>query len=158
MHLFSFSRAMKVAVAAVIVGCAVAATGLAAGGRASTTSLTFTGVQVASSVHFVDQLPKGESAGDTISFSQILYAGRKQVGFAEVSGTLLDNTRHDADNLSGSLVLEDGTIVLQGTSLGTAATQDLAIVGGTGVYAGRHGEAVITNGPKSSTLRLRFER
>jgi hypothetical protein len=149
---------MRAAAAAVVVGLAVAAAAVAAGNRAETTYLTFTGVQVASSLHFVDQAPKGESAGDTITFSQVLYKGHRRIGFAEVSGTLLDNARHDADNLTGTLVLTDGTIALQGTSLGTTATQHLAIVGGTGVYAGKHGEAVITNGPKSSTLRLGFER
>jgi hypothetical protein len=158
MHPFSFSRTTKAAAAALIVGLAIVAAAVAAGNRASATRLTFTGFQVASSLHFVDQLPKGESAGDTISFSQVLYRGRKQVGYAEVTGTLLDNARHDADNLAGTLVLKDGTIVLQGTSLGTTPTQHLAVVGGTGVYAGKHGEAVITNGPKSSTLRVGFER
>jgi hypothetical protein len=158
MHLFSFTRTMKVAAATFTVALAVAAAALAAGSRTSTTSLTFTGVQVASSMHFVDQLPKGESAGDTITFSQVLYTGKRRVGFAEVSGTLLDNSRHDADNLTGTLILENGTIVLQGTSIGTTATQHLAIVGGTGAYAGKRGEAVITNGQRSSTLRLGFGR
>ena len=146
--------------AAAAAGIVVAATAIGASGRTSpsTTTLTLQSKQVGSSVHFVDQPPAGESPGDTVSFSQILYSRHKQVGFGEVTGTLLDNKRHDADNLTGTLILHGGTIVLQGTSLGKAATQHLAVVGGTGTYAGAHGEATITTGATLSTLRLTFER
>jgi hypothetical protein len=147
----------RLSLAAIAVGLITAASAVAAaGGQApSTTTLTFQGKQNARSAHFVDQAPLGkESPGDTISFSDTLYSAGKPVGFAEVTGTLLDNKRHDADNLSGTLILADGTIVLQGTSLGKAATQHLAVVGGTGAYAGDRGEAVVTSGPKLTTFLL----
>lgn len=146
---------LKLVGALAVLALAGAATAIAAGGRESAAgTLVLVGRQIPSSIHYVDQAPKGESAGDTISFSQTLSAGGKRVGYAEVTGTLLDNERHDADNLTGTLVLQNGTIVLQGTSLGKAPTQHLAVVGGTGAYAGARGEAAITNGPSSSILRI----
>jgi hypothetical protein len=156
---FSLSTKLKLGLAAAAIALVGAATAIAGGNQvATTTTLVLQGKQVPSSVHFVDDAPAGESAGDTISFSQTLYANHRHVGFAEVSGTLLDNKRHDADNLTGTLILRDGTIVLQGTSLGKAATQHLAIVGGTGAYADTRGEAVITNGPTLTTMRLLLNR
>jgi hypothetical protein len=159
MSILQLARKLKLAAAsAAAAGLVVAATAIASGHTLSSTTLTLQSKQVESSLHFVDQAPAGESPGDTLSFSQILYSGQKPVGFAEISGTLLDNKRHDADNLTGTLILPKGTIVVQGTSLGQAATQHLAVVGGTGTYAGAHGQATITSRATFSTLRLTFHR
>ncbi len=142
--------------AAVIATSAITASGSPA--HDTTTTLVLHGRQVPSTFHLVDQPPQSESPGDTISFSENLYARRHRVGFSEVTGTLLDNKRHDADNLTGSLILRRGTLALQGTSLGQAATQHLAIVGGTGAYAGANGQATITTGTTTDTLRLNFRK
>ena len=45
-----------------------------------------------------------------------------------------------------------------GTSLEHAPTQQVAIVGGTGAYAGARGQVTITTGQTSSTERLTFRR
>jgi hypothetical protein len=120
--------------------------------------MTLRSQQVAKSLRFVDNAPRGESAGDTVSFSENLYVGNTRAGFSEVTGTLVDSKRHDANNLTGTLVLRDGTIALQGTALGQAPTQHVAIVGGTGAYAGARGEATITAGRTFSTEALTFTR
>jgi hypothetical protein len=140
---------------------AVAASAIAASGQPSpnnNTTLVLHGTQIPSTFHLVDQPPQGESPGDTISFSENLYAGHRRVGFSEVTGTLLDNKRKDADNITGSLVLRRGTLALQATSLGQAATQHVAIVGGTGTYAGARGQGTITSGRTGDTLRLTFRQ
>ena len=61
-----------------------------------------------------------------------------------------------ATNLSGTFTLHDGTIVLEGTSLGKAPTQHVAIVGGTGAYADAHGEDTITTGRTGTTHQLTY--
>jgi hypothetical protein len=144
------------AIAAAIAATAAATAINATGAMGQSATLTLQGKQAPASFHYVDQRPKGESSGDTISFSETLFAGNTRVGFSEVSGTLADHKRHDATNLSGTLVLHDGTIVLQGTSLGQAPTQHVAIVGGTGAYTGAHGEDTITSGGTSTTHQLTY--
>jgi hypothetical protein len=151
---------MRYLTLAAVVAVAIATNAMTASGSTTntTTTLTLHAKQGARSFHFVDNPPTGESAGDTISFSDTLYKADKRVGFGEVTGTLLDNKRHDADNLTGTLILKNGTIALQGTSLGKARTQHIAITGGTGTYAGAHGQATITaTGPATSILRLTLE-
>jgi hypothetical protein len=140
------------AIAATAAGTAITANGA----PPQATTLTLTGKQVAPSFHYGDQAPRGESSGDTISFSEALYMSGTRVGFSEVTGTLADHKRHDATNLTGTLILHNGTITLQGTSLGQTPTQHVAIVGGTGAYTGAHGEDTITTGPTSTTHVLTY--
>ena len=150
-------RITSVLTALVTVAAIGATTAIASGGSTSqTTTLTLRSQQVAKSLRFVDNAPRGESAGDTVSFSENLYEGTTRVGFSEVTGTLVDSKRHDANNLTGTLILRNGTIALQGTGLGQAPTQHVAIVGGTGAYAGAHGEATIAAGRGFSTEQLTF--
>jgi hypothetical protein len=151
---------MRYLTIAAVIATAVGASAITATASTApaTATLTLHSKQVPGTFHFVDQKPAGESPGDTISFSETLYEGAKRVGFDEITGTLLDNKRHDADNLTGTLILRHGTIVLQGTSLGKTATQHLAITGGTGTYADAHGEATITTKNTTSTLRLTLQQ
>jgi hypothetical protein len=150
-------RLTPIITALITVAAIGAATAIAATDTSTqTTTMTLRAQQVAKSLRFVDNAPRGESAGDTVSFSEDLYAGNARVGFSEVTGTLVDSKRHDANNLSGTLIFRDGTIVLQGTGLGQAPTQRVAIVGGTGAYAGARGQATITAGRASSTEQLSF--
>ncbi|MGZ4186084.1 MAG: allene oxide cyclase barrel-like domain-containing protein [Solirubrobacteraceae bacterium] len=146
--------------ALVMVAAIGAATAIASTSSTSSTTqittLTLRSQQVTKSLRFVDNAPRGESAGDTVSFSENLYEGSTRVGFSEVTGTLVDSKRHDANNLTGTLILRGGTIALQGTGLGQAPTQHVAIVGGTGAYAGARGEAAITAGRAFSTEQLTF--
>ena len=104
--------------------------------------------------NFVDNAPKGESPGDAISFTDTLRQHGTVVGFAEASGTLIDQKR-DANELQGTLNLPSGQIMIGGISLGNAATQTFAIVGGTGRYEGARGTASIRTGKQGATIVLR---
>lgn len=104
--------------------------------------------------HFVDNTPKGESPGDTIQFTDVLRQHGHVVGYAEALGTLVDHAR-DIDELQGTIHLSAGEIMIAGISAGQAATQTLAIVGGTGSYASAHGTASIHTSPRATTITLR---
>lgn len=95
--------------------------------------------------------PKGTSAGDTVDFSVTLIRAGKADGRGEFAQTVVDN-RYQGINMQADLLLRDGTIELQGGGVnkrppgGAAPTRDteLAIVGGTGAYAGARGTARLT--------------
>lgn len=65
---------------------------------------------------FLDNPPRGESPGDTISFTDTLRQHGHTAGFAEVTATLVDRKR-DADELQGTFHLSGGEIMVQGSSL-----------------------------------------
>jgi hypothetical protein len=95
--------------------------------------------------------PKGTSAGDTVNFSVALLRDGKPAGRGEFAQTVVDN-RYQGVSMQAELLLPDGTIDLQGGGLnkrppgGAAPTRDstLAVVGGTGAYAGVRGTAKLT--------------
>ena len=101
--------------------------------------------------------PKGRSAGDTVTFSTTLLRDGKAAGRGEFAQTLADN-RYQGIVIQGQLLLPDGTIALQGGGLdrrppGGAAPSsenDMAIVGGTGAYAGASGTARLTDAGRTT--------
>jgi hypothetical protein len=93
-----------------------------------------------------DTPPKGTSPGDTIVFSTSLRRAGKSDGRAEFVQTVVD-PRYRGVSMRADLLLADGTLELQGAGLSRAAPggaqpssqTDMAIVGGTGAYAGASG-------------------
>jgi hypothetical protein len=138
-------------VAGVLAVAAILATSASGAPRTSWT-MVFDARQTAT--HFVDNAPNGESPGDAISFTDILLQHGKVAGFAEATGTLVDRKR-DANELQGTFDLPGGQIMIGGISLGQAATQSFAIVGGTGRYDGVRGTARIRTGAHGMTIVLR---
>jgi hypothetical protein len=135
-----------------VLGTAAILAASAAGGARHTWTMSFDAQQT--STHFVDNAPKGESPGDAISFTDTLRQHGAAVGFAEASGTLVDAKR-DANELQGTFNLRDGQIMIGGISLGNAAIQTFAIVGGTGRYQGARGTVSIRTGAHRSTITFR---
>jgi hypothetical protein len=92
--------------------------------------------------------PKGTSAGDTVDFSVALVRDGKAAGRGEFAQTVVDN-RYQGISMQAELLLPDGTLELQGGGVnkrppgGAEPTRDseLAVVGGTGAYAGARGTA-----------------
>ena len=135
-----------------LLAAAVFLAGTATSSSHQSWTLVFDAKQTAT--NFVDNAPKGESPGDAISFTDTLRQHGTVVGFAEASGTLIDQKR-DANELQGTLNLPSGQIMIGGISLGNAATQTFAIVGGTGRYEGARGTASIRTGKQGATIVLR---
>lgn len=144
-------RTKFIAVAGVLATAAVFATAATSASRQSWT-MVFDAQQTAT--HFVDNAPKGESPGDAISFTDTLRQRGAVAGFAEASGTLVDQKR-DANELQGTFDLPNGQIMINGISLGQAPTQTFAIVGGTGRYEGARGTASIRTGAHGTTIIMR---
>src|SRR5690242_6106603 len=99
----------------------------------------------------VDARPKGTSPGDVFVFSTSLRRGGKLDGRAEFVQTVVD-PRYSGISMRGDLLLSDGTLELQGAGLSHRAPggakptseTDMAIVGGTGAYAGESGSVKLT--------------
>jgi hypothetical protein len=94
----------------------------------------------------VDARPKGTSPGDVFVFSASLRRDGKPDGRAEFVQTVVD-PRYRGISMRVDLLLSDGTIELQGAGLSRRAPggaspsseTEMAIVGGTGAYAGASG-------------------
>ena len=84
-----------------------------------------------------------DPATSTRLFTDILLQHGKVAGFAKATGTLVDRKR-DANELQGTFDLPGGQIMIGGISLGQAATQSFAIVGGTArIRTGAHGMTIV---------------
>ena len=121
-------------------------------------TLTVTSKLDAKTMVMVDAAkPKGRSAGDTVSFSTTLLRNGKPAGRGEFAQTLADN-RYQGVVMQVELLLPDGTISLTGAGLNRRAPggadpraqTELAVVGGTGAYAGANGTAKLTDVGRSS--------
>jgi hypothetical protein len=94
----------------------------------------------------VDARPRGTSPGDVFVFSTSLRRDGGADGRAEFVQTVVD-PRYRGISIRADLLLADGTLELQGAGLSRrapggdrpSAETDMAIVGGTGAYAGASG-------------------
>jgi hypothetical protein len=145
-------RATLIALASALASAAVLAATATGAAQKQAWTVVLNARQTAT--HFVDNAPKGESPGDAISFTDTLRQHGAVVGFAEVTGTLVDHGR-DANELQGTIQLAKGQIMIGGISLGQAPTQTFAILGGTGRYEGARGSATIHTGAHATTITLR---
>jgi hypothetical protein len=108
----------------------------------------------------VDARPQGISPGDVFVFSTSLRSGRKLDGRAEFVQTVVD-PRYRGISVRADLLLSDGTLELQGAGLSRRAPggarprseADMAIIGGTGAYAGKRGSVKLVPGGRT-TQRL----
>jgi hypothetical protein len=97
----------------------------------------------------IDVGKKGFSVGDSFIFVEQLLANGKTVGHDRILCTHVANTRANGELCSGSVVLAGGTIQLAGLSSEGPFT--VAVVGGTGDYAGARGTArVVSQNAKGS--------
>jgi hypothetical protein len=112
-----------------------------------------------SSFKFVDNAPRRrESAGDmAVLRGQVRRAdgsraGRYQVYFVAMKGGNFE--RRFLGQASGTVVLAGGDIVINGVVDDRRDEESLAIIGGTGAYAGARGTLLVTE--TRSTTRFRF--
>jgi len=107
---------------------------------------------------------KGPSPGETIVFSTSLKRGGKPAGRGEFVQTVVD-PKYRGISIRADLLLADGTIELQGGGVSLrppgeakpTRETDMAIVGGTGAYAGAAGSADLSaTGHLTQRLILTF--
>jgi len=107
---------------------------------------------------------KGASPGETIVFSTTLRREGKVAGRGEFVQTVVD-PRYRGISTRADLLLQDGTIELQSAGVSVrppggakpSPDPDMAIVGGTGAYAGAAGTVRMTAaGHRRQRLELTF--
>ena len=100
----------------------------------------------------IDAGKKGFSIGDAFIFSEQLLQNGKQVGVDHIVCTHAADWPSSAESCSGTVVLANGTLQLSGLSKRGPFT--VAVLGGTGAYAGARGSAKITSQGEKGTLTI----
>lgn len=154
-----FKRVLTFAVAAATVAIAMP---LASAPAAPPGSFTLVASLDRQSMVRVDARPRGTSPGDVVVFSTSLRRDGKPDGRAEFVQTVVD-PRYRGISMRADLLLSDGTLELQGAGLSRRAPgganpsseTDMAIVGGTGAYAGANGSVkLVPSGRTTQRLEV----
>ena len=136
----------RILIPAVAAAAVASAVPLASAPAAPSGSFTLVARLDGHSMVTVDARPKGTSPGDVFVFSTSLRRDGKPDGRGEFVQTVVD-PRYRGISMRADLLLSDGTLELQGAGLSRrapggakpASETDMAIVGGTGAYAGASG-------------------
>jgi len=139
----------KAALIGLVAVLAAAVVAVAAQGR-STSTMTFITKQ--QSFAQIDVGKKGFSIGDSFVFAEQLVANGKTAGHDRIVCTHVANTRKDAESCIGTVVLAGGTIQLAG--LASEGPFTVAVLGGTGKYAGASGSARIASQGSKGSLAI----
>lgn len=138
-------RALTVAGAILALG-AITAVGLAAASRSANSGVTLRLVEKEQSFHFVDQPPSagpssGPSQGDSFVFTSSLWTpGGKRAGTLRASCVATSGGDGGTVTCYGTFGLKGGQLAAMTTLRGESRITRIAIVGGTGAYAGARGE------------------
>jgi hypothetical protein len=133
MRLSVLAVAATAAAAAVVI---VAAAALAEG--ASTTAKTIRVVERATTDAVTDTGKKGDSAGDLLTFANALYNAANTRSVGSDDGWCIRTAVGKSWECAWTTSLADGQIMVAGPFL-DAGPSKLAIVGGSGMYAGARG-------------------
>jgi hypothetical protein len=152
-------RTLLCVVAAAAIATAVP---LASAPAAPSSSFTLLASLDRHSMVRVDARPKGTSPGDVFVFSTSLRRSGKLDGRAEFVQAVVD-PRYRGISMRADLLLSNGTLELQGAGLSRRAPggakptseTDMAIVGGTGAYAGERGSVkLVASGRTTQRLEI----
>jgi hypothetical protein len=151
--------------AALLAGGSTAAIAHAGKGTASTLEVAIDGQHAVRTL--VDAAPKhsagapDDSPGDTIVLhAPLLGAHGARVGVIDATFVTTargrDATHDGSEQLTGTLRLPGGQIAVLGSVGAYAATTHVAIIGGTGRYAGARGDVTAQFTPRTVKLQLAF--
>jgi hypothetical protein len=157
-------RSVRAIVLLVVVGVAAAVLAAAASAKGPGV-VTIHLVEKDKTFHFVDNPPLGgenqpPSQGDQFVFtSELLTRSGKHAGMLRATCTVTSGGRDGAITCFGTYGLKGGQLAAITTIVGEAKADRIAIVGGTGVYAGARGEVIsVSRGDNSpfsdATIRL----
>lgn len=100
----------------------------------------------------VDTGKKGFSVGDSFIFSEQLTQNGKKTGYDHIVCTHAADWPSSAESCTGTVALANGTLQLAGLS--KQGPFSVAVVGGTGAYAGARGTARITSQGEKGSLTI----
>lgn len=95
---------------------------------------------------------QGPDIGDVIAFTQTLSVGGKTAGSVHLGAIGVDHRRH-LTQATGTVVLRNGTIAVAGL-VPQSHLFTLAVLGGTGSYAGTHGTLTVSTPAHTSTITI----
>ena len=101
---------------------------------------------------------KGARAGDNALFTLKLYSDAKLTRLVGTADVLLHGQLRPASDLRGQFELSGGTMIAMGPADLKSGDLVLPVTGGTGRYAGAHGQLTSTSsGTKKNTQIIRFQ-
>ncbi len=124
-------------------------------------TLIFTTTQGKGDEVYVDAAPRGESVGDRFMISSTLRRSGALAGRLEGDCVGLD-ARYEALDCGLTLILRDGLLTAKGAGTSKPVpgvgrtTEQYAITGGTGAYAGAAGAIARTGSGERDTLTVTF--
>ena len=104
-------------------------------------------------VHQVDVAPTGPSIGDETFIGGKIIKGNAR-GYTSAQCITVTTEDHNIAQCEVDFLLQDGTILTLGTSTDTSPAVSLAIVGGTGSYAGAAGSGTLRPTSRGSQVAL----
>ena len=113
--------------------------------------------------HLVDEAPRQTrrqafSPGDTlVTRGPLRSTAGERVGRAQMLFVVTRASGQAADTqVSGTLILRDGHIVIEGADTAKEDVDTFAIIGGSGRYAGARGTVQLTTSDEASSLSISF--
>jgi hypothetical protein len=153
------SKLASAAVGGMVALLVIAGAAWAASPAATPKPMTFHLVEVDHSFHLNDIAPKLKSrndyfsAGDSFVFtSELKSTGGKHTGWLDATCTVVSGGKTGLTQCQGSFRLAGGELIAAATAGNESGATNIAIVGGTGAYAGFRGtvRSVPVGGPNSN--------
>lgn len=152
-------KTMLVLAATLAAVCAAAiAAAISSGGTAAGPALVFTARDEPGNFALADlgaRSRQGPDIGDVLALTQTLFAAGKQAGVVHLAAIGVDHRRR-LTQATGTVVLANGTIAFAGL-VPQSPRFSLAVLGGTGRYAGVHGTLTVSTPKRASTIALVVE-
>jgi hypothetical protein len=137
------------------LAAAVFAVTRSSAGVTAQANLVFTAHDEPGNVAFADlgaKSKQGPDIGDVLAFTQTLVAHGKAVGLVHLAAIGVDHRRH-LTQATGTVVLANGTLAVAG-AVPQSPLFSLAVLGGTGAYAGARGTLTVRTPAHTSTITI----
>ena len=135
-------KSLGVALAVLVGGAVVCGVAAAQAASNSTDSDRFTVVEHADTDAVIDNMPTGDSLGDTLAFGNPVFDEANSIDVGHDQGSCVRTEVGVAWECSWTTILDEGSLTVAGPFY-DAADSTLAIIGGTGRWSGVRGEMLL---------------
>ncbi|HEV2592641.1 MAG TPA: hypothetical protein VGU02_12195 [Gaiellaceae bacterium] len=150
---------LALALAAAVLAAAAFGVARSSAGGAAPTKLVFAEREEPGNFAFDDlgaKSKQGPDIGDVLAFTHTLVAHGRAAGVIHLTAIGVDHRRH-LTQATGTVVVADGTIAVSGV-VPQSSLFSLAVVGGTGAYAGARGTLTVRTPAHTSTITIALLR